>query len=129
MKTQTKVTIKGSDLQLHLDDNKPILFKDIRSTKQIPEYMINNLNYLINTFYIDNQVSIKVEKEKFPFTGWDIKLQSANLALTHLCIYYRNDTKKVNIYGAINGYNLDICSQQPYKQAIKELHEHVLTIL
>lgn len=129
MKTLTEVNIKDNDLQLHLDENKLITFKGITNAKQIPEYMISNLNYLINTFYIDNQVSIKVEKEKLPFTGWNIKLQSSNLALTHLHIYYRNDTKKANIYGTINGYTLDTRSQQPYKQAIKELHEHVLTIL
>lgn len=129
MKTLTEVNIKDNDLQLHLDENKLITFKDITSAKHIPEYMISNLNYLINTFYIDNQVSIKVEKEKFPFVGWDINLQSSNLALTHLHIYYRNDTKKANIFGTVNGYTLDTYSQRPYKQAIKELHEHVLTIL
>lgn len=129
MKTLTEVNIKDNNLQLHLDENKLITFKDITNAKHIPEYMINNLNYLINTFYIDNQVSIKVEKEKFPFTGWDIKLQSSNLALTHLHIYYRNDTKKANIFGTVNGYILDVCSQQPYKQAIKELRKHISTIL
>lgn len=129
MKTLTKVTTKGNDLQLRLDNNKPITFKGIANAKQIPEYMIKNLNYLIDSFYIDNQVSIKVEKEKLPFTGWNIKLQSANLALTYLCIYYRNDTKKANISGAINGYILDNYLPQPYKQLIKELHKHVLAIL
>lgn len=129
MKTLTKATIKDNDLQLHLDDNKLITFKGITSPKQVPEYMISNLNYLINSLYIDSQVSIKVEKEKFPFTGWNIKLQSANLALTHLCIYYRNDTEKANIFGAINGYTLDACPQQPYKQAIKGLQKHVSAIL
>lgn len=128
MKTLTEVNIKDNDLQLHLDENKLITFKGITNTKHIPEYMISNLNYLIDNFYIDNQVSIKVEKEKSPFTGWNINLQSANLALTHLCIYYRNDTKRVNVFGAINGYTLDVRPQQPYKQAVKELRKHISTI-
>lgn len=124
MKTQTKVTIKGSDLQLHLDNNKPILFKNITSTKQVPEYMINNLNYLINSFSIDNQVSIRVEKETFPFNGWYIYLENNNL-LTCLRIYYRNDIKKAKIFGRVNGYLVDNQPTQTYKKVIKNLQKHV----
>lgn len=127
MKTQTKVTIKGSDLQLHLNDNKLITFKNITSTKQVLEYMINNLNYLINNFSIDSQVSIRVEKETFPFTGWYIYLENSNL-LTCLRIYYRNDTKKSSIFGRVNGYLLDIKPTQTYKKVIKNLHKHVQII-
>lgn len=128
MKTQTKVTIKGSDLQLHLNKNKLITFKNITSTKQVPEYMISNLNYLINSFFIDSQVFIKVEKEKFPFTGWYIYLESANSAFTYLRIYYRNDTRKANIFGRVNGYILDNQTTQTYKQTINNLHNHVSSI-
>lgn len=128
MKTLTKATIKDNDLQLHLDDNKLITFKGITDTKQIPEYMITNLNYLINSFYIDSQVSIRVEKQTSPFTGWDINLQSTNLALTYLTIYYRNDTKEANIFGKVNGYLLDTPGMRTYKQVIKELRKHVLNI-
>ena len=128
MKTQTRVDIKGNNLQLHLDDNKLITFKDITDTKQIPEYMVTNLNYLINSFYIDSQVSIRVEKQTHPFTGWDINLQSANLALTYLTIYYRNDTKEANIFGKVNGYLLDTPGMRTYKQVIKGLRKHVLNI-
>ena len=128
MKTQTKVTIKGSDLQLHLNDNKLITFKNITSTKQVPEYMINNLNYLIDNFFIDSQVFIKVEKEKFPFAGWYIYLESANSAFTYLRIYYRNDTRKANIFGRVNGYILDNQTMQTYKQAINNLHNHISSI-
>lgn len=124
MKTQTKVTIKGSDLQLHLDDNKLVTFKDIKSTKQIPEYMISNLNYLINSFSINNQVSIRVEKETFPFMGWYIYLENSNL-LTCLRIYYRNDTKKSSIFGRVNGYLVDNQPTQTYKKVIKNLQKHV----
>lgn len=128
MKTLTKATIKDNDLQLHLDDNKLITFKGITDTKQIPEYMITNLNYLINSFYIDSQVSIRVEKQTSPFTGWDINLQSTNLALTYLTIYYRNDTKEANIFGNVNGYLLDTPGMRTYKQVIKGLKKHVLSI-
>lgn len=128
MKTQTRVDIKGNDLQLHLNDNKPVTFKGITDTKQIPEYMITNLNYLIDSFYIDSQVSIRVEKQTSPFTGWDINIQSANLALTYLTIYYRNDTKEANIFGKVNGYLLDTPGMRTYKQVIKGLRKHVLSI-
>lgn len=128
MKTLTQATIKDNDLQLHLDDNKLITFKGITDTKQIPEYMITNLNYLINSFYIDSQVSIRVEKQTSPFTGWDINLQSTNLALTYLTIYYRNDTKEANIFGKVNGYLLDTPGMRTYKQVIKGLRKHVLNI-
>ena len=127
MKTLTKATIKDNDLQLHLDDNKLITFKGITSIKQIPEYMITNLNYLIDSFYIDNQVSIKVDKEKFPFNGWYIYLENNNL-LTYLRIYYRNDTKKANIFGRVNGYLLDNQPTQTYKKVINNLHNHVSSI-
>lgn len=128
MKTLTKVTIKDNDLQLHLDENKLITFKGITNDKQIPEYMIDNLNYLIDSFYIDEKVAIRVEKETFPFTGWYIYLENNNL-LTYLRIYYRNDIKKANIFGRVNGYLLDNQPTQTYKKVIKGLKKHVSAIL
>lgn len=128
MKTQTRVDIKGNDLQLHLDDNRLVTFKGITDTKQIPEYMITNLNYLIDSFYIDSQVLIEVAKIK---NAWDIHLCSSNVLLSNISIFYWNDTKESKLSGNVNGYFVSESfeSRRTYKQIIKGLKTHVTSIL